>query len=253
MSAPEITHRRRRVLSRRRVVALAICLAAVAALAVVVGVGGEDPAPGGPACEPVASRARACATPRRRRRIPEPESADGPSCRRQPGSRGRDRGDRRQPGGAFRRGGAARSARAGALLHGRGGRGVTVVGRDGAGGAGRPGRRAGPGRRRQRDLTLSVPLGRGPRLFRHAYDCSGSVSYALAAAGLVSRRSLRATDGLGRGRAGRWITVYATRATPTWWSAALRFDTSGRDGRRGSRWHLDAFRERIQARHFPGL
>lgn len=68
------------------------------------------------------------------------------------------------------------------------------------------------------------------------YDCSGSVSFALHAAGLL-RRPL-ASGGLmrwgSRGR-GRWITTYANAGHAYMVVAGLRFDTSARK-RTGSRW-----------------
>jgi cell wall-associated NlpC family hydrolase len=88
-----------------------------------------------------------------------------------------------------------------------------------------------------------------------AYDCSGSVSYALAAAGLLD--APLTSGGLMRwgepGR-GRWITVYAHAGHVYMEVGGLRFDTSGRAGRRGSRWQA-ARRSAagFEARHWPGL
>jgi len=88
-----------------------------------------------------------------------------------------------------------------------------------------------------------------------AYDCSGSVSYALAAAGLLD--APLTSGGLMRwgepGR-GRWITVYAHAGHVYMEVGGLRFDTSGRSGRRGSRWQA-ARRSAagFEARHWPGL
>ena len=69
------------------------------------------------------------------------------------------------------------------------------------------------------------------------YDCSGSVSYALAAAGLLDTPL---TSGqLARWGApgpGRWITIYANAGHTFMYVAGLRFDTSGRAGPLGSRW-----------------
>jgi len=70
-----------------------------------------------------------------------------------------------------------------------------------------------------------------------AYDCSASVSYALAAAGLLDRPL---TSGqLARWGApgpGRWVTIYANAGHTFMYVAGLRFDTSGRAGAFGSRW-----------------
>ncbi|HEY2637375.1 MAG TPA: hypothetical protein VGI54_08320 [Solirubrobacteraceae bacterium] len=70
-----------------------------------------------------------------------------------------------------------------------------------------------------------------------AYDCSGSVSFALAAAGLL-RRQLDSTalSHWGRPGPGRWVTIYANGGHAWMTVAGLRFDTSGRTGDRGSRW-----------------
>jgi hypothetical protein len=89
----------------------------------------------------------------------------------------------------------------------------------------------------------------------NAYDCSGSVSYALAAAGLldVTLTSGELRD-WGRPGRGKWITVYANPGHVYMEVGGVRFDTSGRDGRRGSRWQV-ATRSSggFEARHFPGL
>jgi cell wall-associated NlpC family hydrolase len=86
------------------------------------------------------------------------------------------------------------------------------------------------------------------------YDCSGSVSYALAGAGLL-RRPL-ASGGFVRWGApgdGRWITIYTNPGHMFMMVAGLRFDTSGR-GDRGTRWQ-EAPRSTagFVARHYPGL
>jgi hypothetical protein len=63
------------------------------------------------------------------------------------------------------------------------------------------------------------------------YDCSGSVSYALHAAKLLSSPlpsgSLEKWGGKGRGR---WITVYANGGHAFMTIAGLRFDTSDTPG-----------------------
>ena len=68
------------------------------------------------------------------------------------------------------------------------------------------------------------------------YDCSGTVSYVLHAAGLLERA--RDSTGLmsygDRGK-GAWITVYAHGGHAYMVIAGLRFDTSGR-GEEGPRW-----------------
>lgn len=88
-----------------------------------------------------------------------------------------------------------------------------------------------------------------------AYDCSGSLSYALAAAGLLKRTM---TSGelanSGEPGPGKWVTIYANETHTFMYVAGLRFDTSGRDGPFGSRWqtaprNLKGF----AVRHPPGL
>jgi cell wall-associated NlpC family hydrolase len=69
------------------------------------------------------------------------------------------------------------------------------------------------------------------------YDCSGSVSYALAAAGLLDSPLVSgAFAKWGAPGPGKWITIYANGGHVFMYVAGLRFDTSGRDGPFGSRW-----------------
>jgi cell wall-associated NlpC family hydrolase len=71
----------------------------------------------------------------------------------------------------------------------------------------------------------------------NGYDCSGSVSYALAAAGLLkSPLTSGAFMRWGAPGPGRWITIEASNGHVYMYVAGLRFDTSGRSGPRGSRW-----------------
>jgi hypothetical protein len=73
-----------------------------------------------------------------------------------------------------------------------------------------------------------------------AYDCSGSVSFALAAAGLVDTpMDSSALARFGKGGPGRWVTIYANAGHAFMTVAGLRFDTSGRDAS-GSRWQADS-------------
>ena len=69
-----------------------------------------------------------------------------------------------------------------------------------------------------------------------AYDCSGSVSFALASAGLV-RRQLDSTSFMSWGRPGpgKWVTVFANHGHAFMVVAGLRFDTVER-ARTGTRW-----------------
>jgi hypothetical protein len=73
-----------------------------------------------------------------------------------------------------------------------------------------------------------------------AYDCSGSVSFALAAAGLVDSPMDSSTLArFGKPGRGRWVTIYANAGHAFMTVAGLRFDTSGRDAN-GSRWQADS-------------
>jgi cell wall-associated NlpC family hydrolase len=86
------------------------------------------------------------------------------------------------------------------------------------------------------------------------YDCSGSVSYALHGAGLVSRPrdSGEFMSWAASGR-GDWITVYAHGSHVYMMVAGIRFDTSGR-AEDGTRWHdTRASREGYTVRHPSGL
>jgi peptidoglycan hydrolase-like protein with peptidoglycan-binding domain len=69
------------------------------------------------------------------------------------------------------------------------------------------------------------------------YDCSGSVSYTLHAAGLLDR-ALPSGDftSWGSPGPGQWVTLYANGGHMYMVVAGLRFDTSGRV-QDGSRWH----------------
>jgi hypothetical protein len=72
------------------------------------------------------------------------------------------------------------------------------------------------------------------------YDCSGSVSFALAGARLLDRPL--DSSGLmrfGSGGTGRWITIYSNPGHVFMTVAGLRFDTSGQ-GRAGTRWQRGA-------------
>jgi cell wall-associated NlpC family hydrolase len=88
----------------------------------------------------------------------------------------------------------------------------------------------------------------------NAYDCSGSVSYALAAAGLVSSPMASGPFmSWGDPGPGQWITVYANAGHAFMVVAGWRFDTSALPGG-GTRW-TRAMRGTagFVARHPPGL
>ena len=86
------------------------------------------------------------------------------------------------------------------------------------------------------------------------YDCSGSVSYLLHAAHLLSSPlDSRGLAHWGEAGAGRWITVYASRSHAFVLVAGLRLDTSG-NGPSGPRWRIEPRSlDRFKVRHPPGL
>jgi hypothetical protein len=88
----------------------------------------------------------------------------------------------------------------------------------------------------------------------NGYDCSGSVSFALAGAGLLDRPLTSGLlAGYGAPGPGQWITIYANSGHVFMIVAGLRFDTSGQ-GRAGTRWQ-EAVRPAggFAVRHIPGL
>ena len=103
--------------------------------------------------------------------------------------------------------------------------------------------------------TLPYVWGGGHGSFQASgYDCSGSVSYALAAAGLLSS-PLDSTgfESWGAPGPGRWITVYANAGHAWMQVAGWRFDTvalaSG-----GTRWSQGGGEfSGFVVRHPPGL
>jgi cell wall-associated NlpC family hydrolase len=87
---------------------------------------------------------------------------------------------------------------------------------------------------------LPYRFGGGHRSFQDsAYDCSGSVSYVLHAAGLLGQ-PLDSSQLMfwGAPGAGRWITVYSNPGHTFIEIGRRRFDTSGAQA--GSRWQLPA-------------
>ena len=103
--------------------------------------------------------------------------------------------------------------------------------------------------------TLPYVYGGGHASF-HAdgYDCSGSVSYALAAAGLVTSPMVSgAFESWGDPGPGRWITVYANAGHVWMEVAGWRFDTAAlAEG--GTRWSQGGGEfSGFVARHPPGL
>jgi cell wall-associated NlpC family hydrolase len=88
-----------------------------------------------------------------------------------------------------------------------------------------------------------------------AYDCSGSISFVLAAAGLLNGTM---TSGQlmhwGAPGPGKWITVYASQGHTFMYSAGLRFDTVAL-AEQGSRWSNRSANDggAFVARHPVGL
>jgi cell wall-associated NlpC family hydrolase len=75
----------------------------------------------------------------------------------------------------------------------------------------------------------------------NSYDCSGSVSYALAAGGLLSApETSGALESWGEPGPGKWITIYANAGHVYMYVNVggrwMRFDTVGRSGPYASRW-----------------
>ena len=100
-------------------------------------------------------------------------------------------------------------------------------------------------------------LGRGHRRHHDThYDCSGSTSFVLKEAGLLtSTRHSRLFLNYGQKGAGDWISIYAKNGHVFMVICGLRFDTTG-SGRRGEgpRWRVDGRNTRhFLVRHPTGL
>jgi cell wall-associated NlpC family hydrolase len=87
-----------------------------------------------------------------------------------------------------------------------------------------------------------------------AYDCSGSISFALASAGLVDRQlTSGAFMSWGRPGPGKWVTIVTNEGHAYMIVAGLRFDTVER-ARTGTRWgQANADVSGFVLRHPPGL
>ncbi len=73
----------------------------------------------------------------------------------------------------------------------------------------------------------------------NAYDCSGSVSYALAAGGLIDRPETSGElESWGVPGPGRYITVYANAGHTYMYVDGILYDTAGRSGVYASRWQV---------------
>jgi cell wall-associated NlpC family hydrolase len=88
-----------------------------------------------------------------------------------------------------------------------------------------------------------------------AYDCSGSVSYALAAGGLLSSPETSGElESWGVPGPGRYITVYANAGHTYMYVDGLLYDTAGRSGVYASRWQVQPTDNAgYVVRHWPGL
>jgi cell wall-associated NlpC family hydrolase len=93
----------------------------------------------------------------------------------------------------------------------------------------------------------------------NAYDCSGSVSYALAAGGLLSTPETSGQlESWGAPGPGKWITVYANAGHTYMYvnvgGGWMLYDTAGRSGVFASRWQpYPVDNAGYVARHWPGL
>jgi cell wall-associated NlpC family hydrolase len=93
----------------------------------------------------------------------------------------------------------------------------------------------------------------------NSYDCSGSISYALAAGGLLSvPETSGQLESWGEPGPGKWITVYANAGHVYMYvnigGRWMRYDTVGRSGTYASRWQPEMRSNAgFVARHWPGL
>jgi cell wall-associated NlpC family hydrolase len=89
----------------------------------------------------------------------------------------------------------------------------------------------------------------------NGYDCSGSVSYALAAGGLLSAPLVSGDlASWGEPGPGHWITIYANAGHTFMDVDGMWFDTAGRSGPYASRWLVaQPSLEGYAVRHPPGL
>jgi len=89
----------------------------------------------------------------------------------------------------------------------------------------------------------------------NAYDCSGSVSYALAAGGLLSAPETSGElESWGAAGPGKYITVYANAGHTYMYVDGILYDTAGRSGVYASRWLVSPVdNSGFVARHWPGL
>jgi hypothetical protein len=89
----------------------------------------------------------------------------------------------------------------------------------------------------------------------NAYDCSGSLSYALAAGGLLSAPLTSGElEHWGAPGPGRYITVLANAGHTYMYVDGIMYNTAGRSGVYASRWQAAVLDNAgFVARHWPGL
>jgi cell wall-associated NlpC family hydrolase len=89
----------------------------------------------------------------------------------------------------------------------------------------------------------------------NAYDCSGSVSYALAAGGLLSAPETSGElESWGVPGPGKYITVFANAGHTYMYVDGMLYDTAGRSGVYASRWQVQPTDNAgYVERHWPGL
>ncbi|MEG0333727.1 MAG: peptidoglycan endopeptidase [Akkermansia sp.] len=73
------------------------------------------------------------------------------------------------------------------------------------------------------------------------YDCSGSISYALSEAGLMTKvRHSNLFMRYGRSGPGKWVSIYVRNGHVFMVVCGLRFDTTGRGRSRGPGWRPES-------------
>ncbi len=89
----------------------------------------------------------------------------------------------------------------------------------------------------------------------NAYDCSGSVSYALAAGGLLDQPETSGElENWGAPGPGKYITVFANAGHTYMYVDGILYDTAGRSGVYASRWQVTGTdNSGYVVRHYPGL
>jgi putative peptidoglycan binding protein len=137
---------------------------------------------------------------------------------------------------------------------GRPGRSIVLKRRGRGGGGHRSGVVARVIRAANRIATTPYKYGGGHGTWNDSgYDCSGSVSYALHKAGLLSGSALT-SGGFMNWRfagSGKWVTIYANSGHVFMKVAGIRFDTTDRE-RDGTRWHRDMRSSAGYAIRHPG-